>query len=497
MQGTFFIILDGVDDLDKETSSPLVDIIQQIQSNEDSDAQLSIRMFLTGIPSVLDAFKEDIDLAYPEIDLTTSPNTDQSFVNEDDLLLYTEDRLNRMDRFQDADNQELVELKGRIKAKLSEGARGDYSALDYRLDDISRSRTVRQVEEILERASESRTQEIAREISQLNDTLSKDEIREVNEILLWYSASFKYFNVKQFEAILSLKAETQSLISLEKQIRDRYSGLFDIDEDKMVTLRTDDITEYLTQSNEQNDAKENGSGRSSNATFEEGEVSLVKRILKIHFNTVFGGEDVYQRFRFDEFFESKLGDQAVRIRLMSMDECHVRAALGCLVILCDKPDDSDYAILMDYVGEWFADHLKNIELEKTDPSIRQEIGRKLVRLLREPSLIDAWWTPDRMFMTRLFIYDDLLHSPLYFWLKDLMVQRGMSDMPAERQWVAEVTVPDTPSIKLFCNIANVMARRWFERREDMWSDAFFWIRGYVPQVRSIIHIPDGKADMPH
>lgn len=480
-------MLDGIDELEADSIRVLVDIIIQIRLTESSTLPLTVRIFLAGTEAALDPMKTDHELSFPEINLNPPTLPDEALLNESDLILYTEERLSRMGWFLDAANQELSDLKDRIKAELSRGARGDYSALDLRLDDISRAYNIGQVEEILKRASQSRTEEIALTISALNETLDKGQIQVLNEILIWVTAGYEWFMISEYEAILSLQPETQSLFALEKQIRDLYARVLTIDENKNVKLKTEDIEKYLLQLGEALADKESAHFRVHGA-FEDSEVALVKRVVRTHFVHVFGDDDVYTKFDFDKFFESKLGDQAVRIRLASRDR-HIKIAQGCLKAMCDNSDNPRFSDFLSYACWYFPDHLSAINVDDADTMTRQDIGRKLVRLLRDPTLINAWWTQDRMDERNAYVFKAFDVDPastIVEWLKDPVVQKGMLDMPSERQWVITMTSEGTPSIKIFENVAKIMAERWFKASDNSESEVMIsscsWLCGYLTHV---------------
>ncbi|CAK1360558.1 unnamed protein product [Cercospora beticola] len=437
LDATFYIVLDGIDEAESEAGKPLASIITQIM-NPDKDAQLRVRLFFTGRASGLDALGDDVESHIPQ--LRIAGPADVRSLNEDDILLYAESRLDDMDIFaskSERNADKITELKERARIDLGTGVKGDYFALDYKLDSLSKSRNFREVEEVLSLARETRSQAIAREINHLNDTLRKDEIRELNDLLMWVITAFSDLSVEQCESVLRLKADTFTLIALEKQIREKYYALFDVDDEKMVSMRSDDIREYLDK--EDKDAPNDNSSAhhqphaSEHVALEEGEIALVKRLLKTHFNNIFGGEDLYDRFGFEAFFESKLGDQAVRIHLETFNVSHVRLAQACLVAICDKFDDEEYASFRTYAYEWFADHLRAItNNDDIDIATKQDVGRKLVRVLREPEFIEAWWEKERMFLRSYWVYGTSCLDPVFKWLSDPVVQRGLLDMPSER-----------------------------------------------------------------
>ncbi|KAF2209646.1 hypothetical protein CERZMDRAFT_70123 [Cercospora zeae-maydis SCOH1-5] len=482
LDATFYIVLDGIDEAESEAGKPLASIISQIMRPE-KDAQLRVRLFFTGRPSGLDALGDDVESHIPQLKIAGP--ADMKSLNEDDILLYAQSRLDDMDIFANKSERnadKIIELKERARIDLGTGVKGDYFALDYKLDSVSKSRNFREVEEVLSLARETRSQAIAREINQLNDTLRRDEIKELNDLLMWVITAFQDLTVDQCESILRLKADTFTLIALEKQIREKYYSIFDVDDEKLVSLRSDDIREYLDKKDE-DAAKDNVTDHhrtraSEHVALEEGEIALVERLVKTHFNNIFGGEDLYDRFGFEAFFKSKLGDQAVRIHLETFNISHVRLAQACLVAICDKFEDEEYASFHTYAYEWFADHLRAItDNDEIDVATKQDVGRKLIRVLREQAFIETWWNKERMFLRSYWVYGTSCLDPVFKWLSDPVVQRGLLDMPTERQWVISATSDDTKPYQLLANVAKYMAQKWYEQ-DDMGSDPFWWLYGY-------------------
>ena len=137
----------------------------------------------------------------------------------------------------------------------------------------------------------------------------------------------------------------------------------------------------------------------------------------------------------------------------------------------------------------FVEHLEKVNLDRADVPTTQDIGRKLTRMLQEEALIEAWWAPERMYMVRFFVFGDYskdLVRYLHQILKDSTVQKGLSDMPSERQWVVRVTAKEEPSFELYSKVTQVMARWWFESPAEKLS-CFVWLYGYMISVRLHAH----------
>ena len=288
-----------------------------------------------------------------------------------------------MDTFRGTISPEASALRDRIPSELAIGVRGDFVTLGYNLEEIKTARTVRQTEEILDRANETREDAIAREIKNLNQTLSREEIDEVNEMLNWIMGAMEvgslgWVDTKCLQGLLLLKTETAALVSLATQITSNYGALLQANESEFVTLVSDNIGDYLLVS-----SRDDRQIQHSNVEVQETEVAIIKRVV----NT-FCGDDLYRRFNFEKFFDSIGGEKALRIDV-DEDAVHIKIILACLIALCDKHDDKDLIGLHDYARIWLFEHLKKIDLDSASEVALKEIGPKLCKLLMEPAFIDA------------------------------------------------------------------------------------------------------------
>ena len=482
VEATFYIILDGVDDANEgKDVQDLWNVLKQInQMSEDKSSRLVLRAFVSGTRDALNAIPQDLT-ALPPIDLEPDPQTNEPAANQADLELFVADRVESTQRLLGLD----TELKDRIRRELARGARGLYSRLRYLLEDLSNIQNTSDIDNILAKANQSLLQMIEDRVAVLDRTLSPNEINELNTLLAWAYAANAWLTIGQHEAVLSLSGDGQS-VGLKSRIETRYQELLSMEPGAggdIVKLR-DGVEDFLLQAHEKN-AERVGPSRRSTAAIQAPEVALVQKVLQTHFKNVFGDGDVYTRFDFDDFFMKKLGASAVRIRLAPAESA-VQVAQGCLLSICERREDERSKALFGYAAEWFAYQIGKLKLEETDTPTRQELGRKLTRVLQEPELIDAWMAPEQIHNAQYLVFYGIsreLLRDMHLLLKDPLVQKGMSDMPTERQWVSRATAGDEPSFDLYSKLATIMAKRWFESPEI--GDGFQCFDWYVRYFATI------------
>jgi hypothetical protein len=385
LNNTFFVILDGIDEPESEEGRPLATIIQELMSTKPKDNQLQVRFFISGRPAEIQKIEERAAISMPEVSLGSRPGSGDAPINEADIVQFITWRLKNMDIFQTSANEEVSTLQGRIPSVLAAGVKGDFVRLGYKLDEISKCTRVRQIEQILERASETREDAIKRQITGLDATLSKEEIEDLNEVLSWLLGAIEieatgWIDAECLEGVLLLKTGTPAVVSLAKQIKNKYSSLLDLDKLEFVTLVSDDIRQYLLSA-----SRETRLIQPQNNEVQTAEVAIVKRVI-----STFCGDDLYNRFNFESFFESMSGEKATRVHV-DEKSIHVKILQTCLVALCDKPTDGSISSLREYARMWFIEHLSHVEREALDATTVKWIRTQLARLLVESGPIDAWW----------------------------------------------------------------------------------------------------------
>ena len=357
-------------------------------SEQPAAGQLQVRFFISGRPTEVQKIEERASVSIPEVSLGTKPGTGNMPVNESDIVQFITSRLKNMDIFQTTANEEVSALQRRIPDELAAGVKGDFVRLGYKLDEISKCTRVRQIEQILERANETREDAIKRQISSLNASLTRDEIEDLNEILNWMVGAMDveatgWCDTECLEGVLLLKTGTPAVVSLAKQIKNKYASLLDLDRLDFVTLISDDIRQYLVTS-----AKETRQIQPPNEQVQVAEIAIVKRVIG-----TFCGDDLYKRFNFDAFFESMGGEKVAKIQIDEKN-MHVKILQTCLMALCDKPTDDSLDSLHQYARMYFAEHLKSIDRQTLNNTTTKWLRTQLARLLVESGPIDAWWNEE-------------------------------------------------------------------------------------------------------
>jgi hypothetical protein len=295
-----------------------------------------------------------------------------------------------------------------------------------------------------------------------------------------------YATVGMFQQYLKLQpVSTQSQVPLSKQIPERYSTVLEIRENiEILDFKTDAFKEYLEK-----DAEE-AATRPSPPTFQEAEVSLVKKMLKTHLYNATGSHDTFEKFGFDSFFHDKNKPQSTTIQLTSISDRALQATMACLVSICDMSDNTQFSELQDYAWEWFAYHVDDIQIEQVDALGLHEIGRRIVRILYDADMIDMWLNKRSLNeFGDEWVRGTYPTDVIFKFLSGDKVQAGLAGMPSERKWVLSITSTKGPSVRILEHVAKRTARRWLSDGEH---EAMSWLDGFLCNV-SVAHFTLSKA----
>ncbi|PGG99903.1 hypothetical protein AJ79_08385 [Helicocarpus griseus UAMH5409] len=470
-EGTFFIILDGVDEAETETGHPLLKILRDITLIAREKRPMAIRVLLTGRPRAFVQIKHDPDISMSSIDLGSK--------NKDDIVKYIDARMDNMEILRRSDQPDIKELRSRILAGLTDGAGGDFFKLNYMLTDISKKRRRKEIEEVLEHAGEDRLDTIAREVERLNSTLGEEDIQDLNDLLSFIIISKIPSFIELLEAILYVKNGDGSLVPLEEQIRDKYAAFLEVGPNQIVSLTSDSIIDYFRrESSREQDVTTGG----SSSVLHEAEVAIIRRFLR---NVC--DEELFNKFGFEEFFKRKLGNKTASIHV-DLDRAKVDILTTCLKAIFNERDGKTTA-LANYTLGLLADHLDDVDLALTPPGPKGYIGSLLIKLFREKEYIEFWYLdPKRSGTWHSWVEDDKNVNITMKWFKDSAVVKGLSE--DERQWVNGLTSNSKPDDDLLRPTAKVLAENWLRRPNWDVKCQVLWLANYVFKMKSRI---DGSA----
>ncbi|KAI1338801.1 hypothetical protein F5Y15DRAFT_385383 [Xylariaceae sp. FL0016] len=395
---TFYLFIDGID----STLVPLLHLLTSV------DEGWNTRIFLTAWPEM----SPPQDLQFYNVPISER--------NGDDVEKYITYRMDNMPILKDTKRPGISGWRQTILNELKEKCTGDYFKLNTSLDALAKVDLIEDIREVLAEADKTRTDQIVAELRRLNHTRTPKEIKEINEIILWLTTSRRFFSMEMMEALLSVrhkanslslsaepslplarqpndpsgKNETKanatltiSLLPFAQKLRSKYT-IFSVSDSGFVEWSSPEIKAQLPKKG-LNPSNKPESGPAPPQVIQESEIQIVR-----HFLSNVCPTNLYERFEFEQFFQTKAGARDKDYISLDPDNAHIKIAITCLIILTEEELRSRWR-LREYAMYWFLDHLHEADLSLADRELKAQIGPLLVKLLTTECGIDSlFWTFD-------------------------------------------------------------------------------------------------------
>lgn len=447
-----FLVIEGADDI----GDPLIRFLRKVSSlPPDRD----IRVLLTGRPRGIEQLSsESVSLDIIQISEENLPDVEK----------YIQFKMDRIDALKDTTRLGVSDLRQKICDTLCDKTGGDYFKMDTILKQIRGLDYVHDIDRVLDNAGKERSQHIRGEIEQLNNSRTRKEIGEINEIILWILYGRQWLSPREMSAVLYVKSGELSLLSLETKFQTKYS-LFQVDSDGDVDFRSSEIAGLIPERLTYDDA--------GSADIQHSEVAIIK-----HFLGTVCPQDIYTKFNFDEFFDRKLRRKSDSICRDDKDTSNVKLAVTCLRILTEERDRRRER-LRSYAMNYFLHHLAAADLALAEREWKSAVGPCLVKLFSDELSIDALvWIPDRdetVFSHRVrsaWIDSDQSVDEVLRWLRDSTVIFRIPDKA--RSWILHMASKPGDLLK---PAAKRMAVHWLQESSSvtLLRHAFFFILGFL------------------
>ncbi|KAL0260736.1 hypothetical protein SLS55_004426 [Diplodia seriata] len=486
----FFVVLDGVEqaDQDDELESVIRGVFDLNQNQ--AGGKLQVRLFMTGTENKLDELEQRSKTNFARKKVVGFNQSDiQRFVNE------------KMDRAYNKNPSESLAPNSTLREDIEKTLTdlpGDYNHLNGLLNRISREEYEEGIRAILNNAAKNNQQSNMRSlIEKLDQTLDQDSIEDLNEILPWIVLPEVWPTLKQIEAVLLLSRGKSSVIPLRRRIKEKYpSPLLEIDDDdndiwSLSTLHyfTEESTEATGEAEkDSSETREDTTKTSAMVTsnsehqLHSSEILLVKNLLLSVCGTA-----LYERFQFDDFFESKASPQRRTAISYHQVDGHFRITLCCLKALCG-PKRTEADALHAYAVENLPWHLSMVDSESlrhTDPNARKAVGTMLHDFLTHDDCLRLWLDPRNSSDVRsVWLYNNEPLIQISRWFQDFVAMEGVPEGES-RAWIAKAQYCDEHHDSMFFHASRFMAKQWLQDVHWDVSSTFLWIHGYTTRISSL------------
>ncbi|KAF7676634.1 hypothetical protein GT037_004846 [Alternaria burnsii] len=465
-RSSYFIVIDGIQKADRELLESM------IKWDPRQKSLLRVRVFATSKSHA--GWSNTVINHSLRISLDRVSHRQEFVPSIADVKKITNARLDKTSIFHDKAPQ-TIRIREQVFDVVTRQIQNEFARLSLVLNEIENCVNSRQIERILERIEESIEVNLGRQIRSLNSKLAPDEIKEVNALISWLEApktSFYFlFGTPCLlaEQYVDVKLESPRLTPLSERIAQRYSLLFEVDDD-CIRWRYPEIQQYLKQDFEDQQILENMNkrrGKRSSKTDLE-ELDLLELVIRNNLSTVFGtrGVELFDQYELGEYFALQ---RAQHTKMICADEKSSRYSvlLICLRVLCEDMSPRAVNRLCTYSRRNLSTHLKWDEKQKLKAKENQAIGRLLVKLLRNDTVIDHWSQEASHGITDCFTAGPK-GDPIWKWLKKMSRSEGPTDLE-DKEWFSKLPTQKEDSSSAHWDYAiDRILDGWSTRQRDTW-----------------------------
>ncbi|KAH6616044.1 hypothetical protein B0J18DRAFT_413358 [Chaetomium sp. MPI-SDFR-AT-0129] len=225
MDTVFFILIDGfesrIDDL-----LPLLQALENLEDNK-------LRVILSSLPG------SEVPLTFQTVRLSEHP--------KDDIKTIVTFHMNSIPWLNNAGRERVKNTNDLIRDQLPTLVGGNYGKIGNFFERISRARSVDDIKRELGTVNQSYESQIKSQIQHLAETLTDDEILELNEIILWVDSGFRELTVKELEVVLRQTYPREWFSTFEERIKQVYGTILDISPAEFVTWRSPVVKDCIPE----------------------------------------------------------------------------------------------------------------------------------------------------------------------------------------------------------------------------------------------------------
>ena len=423
-RATFFLLIDGIDNLSEKHDLSLRILMRAFDSTADSARNPCVKLFLSSTPKRLQELTASLKSPIETIDLADH--------NAEDVRKYLHAKVDTMDVFQNS-SQQVQELKIEVCDALLDIVNGDFARTNYLLKAMNGKQRPQEIHEILAKARKSgREADISHEIARCNQSLSVVDIEDLNVLLFWVINAKQTLDIRDLQSVLFFRHHETSLRSIRQRIKENFWPFLSTssDEDRSsveVSLTSDSVRLYSEQLPKGSHLRH--PQKQSEVT--KSEVRLAKNLLR-----ALCDEDLYQRLGAEAFLNSKLSSGDKTIFVECGNAAQAIMARDCLQIMLDLHNDieDDLAAISSYCAWYWYDHMAGVDLSLTSPDLKADVGRYLIEIFHEDESIKRMQDSSRASFS--WHSEHIVEEQLLKWLRDSAVVEGLTQ--DQKEWCKTV-----------------------------------------------------------
>lgn len=330
------------------------------------------------------------------------------------------------------------------------------------------------IQKISSNSLKHKTEFIMEVLDDLNQTLTAQEVEQLNFILAWIVYGATSVSVNELAAAWFLHTGKPFLQDIETQIRRKYSNILQIEgrraEDQFVIAKLEYLREYFNRSKHErrlrSNAQEDDQPRiSMTVTLDHVSVPQTKRFFRN-----LGEKDAFDESVFATAATTSQSNSRISANKVDANLLVVKT---CFKLLLDE-DREETSALDTYATDYLFTHLEELlkERNRTETSERAEVVADLIDLLQEPTSLES------------HLHEGLLDHGGWLHHELTITQKWLSDSEATREldrknleWLKEAPASDI--LFPMREMAFVIAGQWLCDRRLAPQSPYHWIHVFL------------------
>ena len=475
-EATHVFIFDGLDQLAPSNAEQLIDLLATQRPSTQGyisakPERLKVRSLVTGSrekPGNL-----PILIPVPHI-LVTS-------YNSSDISKYIERELRNDELFM-AEHLQMKTLTTSIRDRLPERARGDFTIVQNKLQRIRQAveaeESADEIDAIIVETPNEDSENIANQLlSELKASLSAQDIKQLNELLMWTVHGEDAFTAEQLRVALFLRSKKASILPLEKKLKSKYSKILKMSEDGKIRVHWSIFNLFRVD----NPRVSQMSIEDSTAPKISMTVSITNAPIKKVQQFLW---DLSERAAFEKFpFDAKNAEVEAKGSIyVNRIDSYFTMTHQLLELLIDEPDEKTSS-LTGYALQHLPSHLDHLLNAPPDGGLhlleRKTILERLLSLLIDTDTVEKHW------ITGENLRGPWLDTPfgvraVHGWLEDNEAARLLE--PRDKRALRRLADESEGFGGFWKRLTIVIARNWLMARRWNVEEAFEWIDGFIEMV---------------
>lgn len=468
-----FIVVDGTENIlfqNVRGMPPFAMLVPMITLHNADNDRFHLRLFMTApqIDRTNDSLPENLRM-HCIISLGTGPDQTKQVANISDVQQVIRARLRDTPMFRSYYKVSDRQPYQQVLNALSRNVQNDFHRLDLIFQELDHCLSIRQFNDILDKINEPIELKMRRQVETLNQTLTQDEIQEVNAVMVCIeSFAFEDANAdtQLVTEFVDFALQATRLVPLPTLISDRYDSLFEINALGSICWKFDGLKTYLSEQfeDERTISRINAKRGSRNTGLDLEEMDLLEKIVHTNFTNVFGvhGSVLFEKYGFDEFFRSKRGIHKATI---SFDEksSRISAMSIALKVLCEPLEFLECDRLRNIARKHLGQLIYTADKSVATSDEAKAISRWIVTLLHNDRVIDEWSTNAEWSGSILLCFDSTEYREAFeIWLEGPEPINALHDR-AEKDWLRDCD-GDVWSYAI-----DRIVSSWVKRKNDSYS----------------------------